>query len=75
MSRRATGKTEVAVTLFPFLAVLICTMGSLIVLLVVVVQQAKSQGAKAEIAAVEPSPDPVPPEPEFIATVLSLIHI
>ena len=69
MSRRATGKTEVAVTLFPFLAVLICTMGSLIVLLVVVVQQAKSQGAKAEIAAVEPSPDPVPPEPEFIATV------
>ena len=44
-------------------------MGSLIVLLVVVVQQAKSQGAKAEIAAVEPSPDPVPPEPEFIATV------
>ena len=30
------------ITLFPFLAVLICTMGSLIVLLVIIVQQAKA---------------------------------
>jgi hypothetical protein len=37
--RRSTGDT---ITLFPFLAVLICTVGSLIVLLVVVVQQAKA---------------------------------
>ncbi|MCA9171427.1 MAG: hypothetical protein KDB23_27345, partial [Planctomycetales bacterium] len=34
------------VTLFPFLAVLICTMGSLIVLLVVVVQQAKATAGR-----------------------------
>ena len=34
------------VTLFPFLAVLICTMGSLIVLLVVVVQQAKASAGR-----------------------------
>ena len=39
--RRRTDNSD-AVTLFPFLAVLICTMGSLIVLLVVVVQQARA---------------------------------
>ena len=40
MSRRSRRQSDATVTLFPFLAVLICTMGSLIVLLVVVVQQA-----------------------------------
>lgn len=40
--RKATGDE---ITLFPFLAVLICTVGSLIVLLVVVVQQAKANAA------------------------------
>lgn len=50
MSRRGRRSNEAAVTLFPFLAVLICTMGSLIVLLVVMVQQAKMQ-ARREVAA------------------------
>jgi len=40
MSRRAQ-KESVGVALFPFLAVLICTMGSLIVLLVLMVQDAR----------------------------------
>ena len=47
MTRRK-AKSDYEVTLFPFLAVLICTMGSLIVLLVVVVQQAR---ASAETVA------------------------
>ncbi len=41
------GRGDDAITLFPFLAVLICTVGSLIVLLVVVVQQAKASADKA----------------------------
>ncbi len=47
MSRRDGHQSGDAVTLFPFLAVLICTMGSLIVLLVVVVRQAQSEPATA----------------------------
>ncbi len=41
MSRRTRGK-QPGISLFPFLAVLVCTMGSLIVLLVIVVQQARA---------------------------------
>ena len=40
MSRKAQGR-QVGGGLFPFLAVLICTMGALIVLLVLLVQQAR----------------------------------
>lgn len=40
MRRSPVRKQSESVTLFPFLAVLICTMGSLIVLLVMVIQQA-----------------------------------
>ena len=40
MRRLSIRKQSESVTLFPFLAVLICTMGSLIVLLVLVIQQA-----------------------------------
>jgi hypothetical protein len=40
MSRKAS-RQQVGVALFPFLAVLICTMGALIVLLVLLVQQAR----------------------------------
>jgi hypothetical protein len=40
MSRKA-ARQQVGVALFPFLAVLICTMGALIVLLVLLVQQAR----------------------------------
>lgn len=43
MRRRRIAKEAVSVSLFPFLAVLICTMGALIVLLVLVVQQARVQ--------------------------------
>ncbi len=49
MSRRSR-QNDATVTLFPFLAVLICTMGSLIVLLVIVVQQAGTS---------PPSPDEI----------------
>lgn len=41
MRRRRFRKPAVKLSLFPFLAVLICTMGALIVLLVTVVQQAR----------------------------------
>ena len=46
MKRFRTQKTAVGVSLFPFLAVLICTMGALIVLLVLVVQMAHVEGAE-----------------------------
>ncbi len=41
MRRRPLRKPSISVSLFPFLAVLICTMGALIVLLVLVVHQAR----------------------------------
>lgn len=41
MTRRGRHKPQVGVALFPFLAVLICTMGALIVLLLLLVQQAR----------------------------------
>ena len=43
MRRRRFQKPVTTVSLFPFIAVLICTMGALIVLLVLVVQQARVQ--------------------------------
>lgn len=49
MRRRSVQKQAIGVSLFPFLAVLICTMGALIVLLVMVVQQARVS-ASAEVA-------------------------
>lgn len=42
MRRHRAGKSTAAVSLFPFLAVLICTMGALIVLLVLLVQLARA---------------------------------
>jgi len=46
--RRATGAdNSQAVSLFPFLAVLLCTMGSLIVLLVAMARQARSQATSS----------------------------
>lgn len=56
MSRRGRAKTQVGVSLFPFLAVLICTMGALIVLLLLIMQQAKVNAATiAHTPAVEES--------------------
>lgn len=45
MTSRARRRSNYEMTLFPFLAVLICTFGALVVLLVVLVQQAKSDAA------------------------------
>ena len=58
MSRsRRTTRDNVGMNLFPFLAVLICTMGSLIVLLVVMVQQARVRAAvEPPTTATESSP-------------------
>lgn len=50
--RRKKKRTGDAVALFPFLAVLICTMGSLIVLLVVLVQQARLQAEESSADAI-----------------------
>ena len=47
MRRRRRPRGETHVSLFPFLAVLICTMGSLIVLLVLVVEQARAYASSA----------------------------
>ena len=52
MRRRSTRKQETRVALFPFLAVLVCTMGALIVLLVLVVQQARVQAVEITPPAV-----------------------
>lgn len=47
MTQRAHGQSESAVSLFPFLAVLLCTMGALIVLLVVLSRQARIEAGKS----------------------------
>ena len=55
MSRgRRNARDETSMNLFPFLAVLICTMGSLIVLLVVMVQQARVR-ANTPLSTAEPT--------------------
>lgn len=51
--RRRFADQDAKVSLFPFLAVLLCTMGSLIVLLLIVVQQARLE---AETVPEEPAP-------------------
>ncbi|MFI4876039.1 MAG: hypothetical protein ACIALR_11895 [Blastopirellula sp. JB062] len=59
MSRARARRHGVEISLFPFLAVLICTVGALIVLLVVLVQQARAsveaQPTVETPAAVEPA--------------------
>jgi hypothetical protein len=75
MRRHRTAKQDVAFSLFPFLAVLICTMGALIVLLIVVVRQAKDHTDDLTVVDVEPvvavvgeepaiEPEPLPQQPE-----------
>ena len=48
MSRRQRTQSAAAVSMFPFLAVLLCTMGALILLLVLLAQQAKVQAANTK---------------------------
>ncbi|MHC2067834.1 zinc ribbon domain-containing protein [Bremerella sp. T1] len=73
MSRRRSARHTVEISLFPFLAVLICTMGALIVLFVVMVLQARTEAvavdlpplsvpAPAEVEPVAPAPEPPPQE-------------
>jgi hypothetical protein len=58
MRRRNAKKPQVGVSLFPFLAVLICTMGSLIVLLLLLVQQARVDASTRSRASDLPAPRP-----------------
>lgn len=48
MRRRKKNRTQLSVSLFPFLAVLICTLGVLIVMLVMAVKSADLQSAKKQ---------------------------
>ena len=57
MSRLRQRSEDAPVTLLPFLAVLICTMGALIVLLVVVVQQARVQATEVLPISEPPAAD------------------
>jgi hypothetical protein len=59
--RRRVRKQVVSIALFPFLAVLICTMGTLVVLLMLLVQQAK---VEAETAIAEQAAAPSPEQRE-----------
>ncbi len=53
MKGSARARKTANVSLFPFLAVLLCTMGSLIVVLVVIAQQARSEAERRESSQVE----------------------
>lgn len=67
--RRRAKKENVGVALFPFLAVLICTMGALIVLLVMNVQQASVEAktiAAQQAKANEPDPADVKKQQEAL---------
>ena len=50
-TKRNRRQNTVSVSLFPFLAVLICTMGALILVLVVIARQARLQAAQDTVAA------------------------
>ncbi|MBA2116449.1 hypothetical protein [Bremerella alba] len=70
MNRRRSARHTVEISLFPFLAVLICTMGALIVLFVVMVLQARTEAVAVDLpvlsvpAPVEPELPAPAPEPE-----------
>lgn len=61
MNRRRPTRQSVEISLFPFLAVLICTMGALIVLFVVMVLQARTEAVAVELPTLSV---PAPPEPK-----------
>lgn len=63
MSKRAQKSTN-SVTLFPFLAVLVCAMGALILLLLVTTKRVREQALARQQAAEAPVEEPAPPEPE-----------
>ncbi|HEV3003266.1 MAG TPA: hypothetical protein VGX78_02350, partial [Pirellulales bacterium] len=58
MKRRSTANQQAAgVSLFPFLAVLLCTMGAMIIVLVVIARHTRIKVAEAARAAAAASPD------------------
>jgi hypothetical protein len=61
MRRRPKTRHSVEPSLFPFLAVLICMMGALVVLLVLVVQQARVHASVGDQENPEPKPLPKAP--------------
>jgi hypothetical protein len=74
MSRRST-HTSAGVSLFPFLAVLVCTMGSLILLLLVTTKRARAvavQKAKVAVAPAIPDPSSSTPLPTPLDTAPSI---
>jgi hypothetical protein len=67
MRRSRAAKSTVSVELFPFLAVLMCTMGALILLLLVIARQARDRAEQEALAAARPTA--VEPSPEELALV------
>lgn len=57
MTRRGRPNSSPSVALFPFLAVLMCTMGALVLLLVVIARNSREQAAREHPAAVLPPLD------------------
>ena len=55
MRSRASRNGDAAMDLFPFMAVLICTVGALIMLLVVMVQQARAKAQEPSPAVIQPA--------------------
>ncbi len=53
MSNRSASETSDSISLFPFLAVLLCTMGALLVLLVILVQRAAEHALLPDAPALE----------------------
>jgi hypothetical protein len=51
--RRKAGNTAPAISLFPFLAVLLCTMGALVVVLVVLNRQSRLQAATLSVGEIQ----------------------
>ena len=74
MSKRTTSENSDAVSLFPFLAVLLCTMGALLVLLVVMAQRVGKYGADHETASVAVPAGGVAPAGGFSEEAATLVQ-
>jgi hypothetical protein len=66
MSRRSARQNTASLSLFPFLAVLICTMGALILVLVALSEHARRQGQAAAAAKTDTSADEARGETEIL---------
>ena len=68
----ARSKTQQSVSLFPFLAVLICTMGALILVLLLTTRQIREQAVEAaeQSRAATESEAEFPPQPEQATAAL-----